>query len=114
MRQWEHGVFDAVGAGYKLLHMSELVCVRIIVSGKVQGVYFRASAARQAIRLGVRGHALNRPDGCVEVLALGPAPAVEELRQWLHRGPPAARVEKVQTQPEEVAAHEHLRDFRTR
>jgi acylphosphatase len=93
--------------------MSELVCLRFIVSGKVQGVFFRASTARQAIRLGVRGHALNRPDGCVEVLALGPAPAVEELRQWLHRGPPSARVEQVQAQPEAAAAHAHLEDFRT-
>ena len=94
--------------------MSELVCLRFIVSGKVQGVYFRASTAQLATRLGVRGHALNQPDGCVEVLALGLAPAIEELRQWLQRGPPAARVEEVRAEPEVAAAYAHLQDFRTR
>jgi acylphosphatase len=68
---------------------------RFIVSGKVQGVFFRASAAREATRLGLRGHAINLPDGRVEVLAIGPATAVEEMRRWLDRGPPAARVDGV-------------------
>jgi len=63
------------------------------VSGRVQGVFFRASTAREARLLGVTGHAINLPDGRVEVLACGTAEAVESLCQWLRRGPPSARVD---------------------
>lgn len=73
--------------------------LRFIVAGKVQGVFFRASTAREAARLGLRGHAINLADGRVEVLAVGPAPAVAELGRWLQRGPPAARVTRVDSEP---------------
>jgi acylphosphatase len=66
-----------------------------LVFGKVQGVYFRDSTRLEAERLGIRGIARNLPDGSVEVLAHGPAAAVEELRAWLLRGPPRARVLEV-------------------
>ena len=66
-----------------------------IVSGRVQGVGYRASARVQALQLGLSGHALNRPDGSVEVLASGAAEALDALQRWLQRGPPAARVEAV-------------------
>jgi acylphosphatase len=68
---------------------------RFRVTGRVQGVGFRYSARLEALRLGVRGYARNLPDGSVEVVAEGSAAAVEELRQWLHRGPRMARVERV-------------------
>jgi acylphosphatase len=68
---------------------------RFIVSGRVQGVFYRASARAQALALGVSGYAKNRPDGCVEVLASGPADALDGLERWLRQGPPAARVESV-------------------
>jgi acylphosphatase len=68
---------------------------RFRVTGRVQGVGFRYSARLEALRLGVRGYARNLPDGSVEVVAEGSAAAVEELRQWLHRGPRMARVEHV-------------------
>jgi acylphosphatase len=70
----------------------ELVARRFLVTGKVQGVYFRHSTRLEAERLAIRGTARNLPDGSVEVVAYGPPEAVESLRQWLHRGPPAARV----------------------
>jgi acylphosphatase len=69
---------------------------RFRVTGKVQGVYFRHSARLEAERLALSGYARNLPDGSVEVLAHGPAAAVVELHQWLHRGPRSARVEAVQ------------------
>ena len=75
--------------------MSE-VTRRFRVTGKVQGVYFRHSTRLEAERLALSGYARNLPDGSVEVLARGPAPAVIELHQWLHRGPKSARVEAVQ------------------
>jgi acylphosphatase len=68
---------------------------RFLVSGKVQGVFFRASTREQAQRLGLRGHARNLPDGRVQVMAAGEGDAIDALERWLHEGPPMARVERV-------------------
>ena len=76
---------------------------RYFVSGRVQGVFFRASTRQQAERLGLHGWAVNLPDGRVEVLAAGPAAAVQQLGEWLHEGPPAAKVLSVETAPADVA-----------
>ena len=72
-----------------------MTCARFIVTGKVQGVFFRASARERALRLGLTGHAKNLDDGSVEVVASGTREALDELDAWLHHGPPAARVEDV-------------------
>ena len=69
---------------------------RFLVSGRVQGVYFRASTREQALRLGLSGHARNLDDGRVEVLAFGEDEAVEALARWLQQGPPTARVAAVE------------------
>ena len=69
---------------------------RFLVSGKVQGVCFRASTREQALKLGLHGHARNLADGRVEVLAQGDAPALDALHRWLHAGPPMARVDSVE------------------
>jgi acylphosphatase len=69
---------------------------RFLVQGKVQGVFFRHSTRREAERLAIRGSARNLPDGSVEVIAGGSAPAMQELRAWLHRGPAQAQVDTVQ------------------
>jgi acylphosphatase len=71
------------------------ICVRCTVAGHVQGVFFRASAREEALKLGVVGHARNLPDGRVEVLACGQPEAVNQLREWLRRGPPQAQVTNV-------------------
>jgi len=71
-------------------------CARFIVSGRVQGVFFRAYTRTEALRLGLNGYARNVADGSVEVLASGDAAALDELQRWLHIGPPAARVASVQ------------------
>lgn len=68
------------------------------VSGRVQGVGFRAATAREASRLGVTGHAANLADGRVEVLACGTEYAVLALVEWLEEGPPGARVRSVRVQ----------------
>jgi acylphosphatase len=73
--------------------MTDVVCRRCLVTGRVQGVFFRASTARKASELGVSGHAINLDDGRVEVLAWGAPTAVEALCEWLRKGPPAARVD---------------------
>jgi acylphosphatase len=69
---------------------------RFRVMGKVQGVYFRHSTRLEAERLSLSGYARNLPDGSVEVAVRGAAGAVEQLHQWLHRGPRSARVAAVQ------------------
>lgn len=68
---------------------------RFHVSGRVQGVSYRAATRAQAQRLGLRGHARNLADGRVEVLAVGAPQALEELARWLRQGPPLARVAEV-------------------
>lgn len=72
------------------------VAARFIVSGRVQGVFFRGSTCEQAQRLDLRGYARNLDDGRVEVVACGPDAAVAQLADWLQRGPPAARVTSVE------------------
>jgi acylphosphatase len=66
------------------------------VWGRVQGVGFRWSAAREAESLGVRGSVRNRADGTVEVSAEGTADALQRFAEWLGRGPRGARVERVE------------------
>lgn len=69
---------------------------RWLISGRVQGVFFRESTRRQAEPLGLAGHAVNLPDGRVEVVARGDAAALDQLEAWLGDGPPAARVETLE------------------
>lgn len=75
--------------------MAESTCT-LRVRGRVQGVWYRASAADEARRLGLAGTVRNLPDGSVELVATGPREAIERLAAWCRRGPPAARVESVE------------------
>lgn len=75
--------------------MTERVARRCLVAGRVQGVFYRASARSRAQALGVTGYARNLPDGRVEVLACGSPQAVQALCDWLWEGPPAAHVTAV-------------------
>jgi acylphosphatase len=68
---------------------------RATVRGRVQGVGFRAFAAAEARRLGLRGWVRNEVDGSVSVLAQGDDAAAEAFLGWLRRGPPSARVTSV-------------------
>ena len=79
--------------------------VRFLIGGKVQGVWFRASARDQAVALNLRGFARNLADGRVEVLAIGDDDAVEQLAQWLHFGPPQARVDELERIESEEDVH---------
>ncbi len=84
--------------------MDDIICRLCYVTGRVQGVFFRASTAAKAEALGVRGHAINLPDGRVEVLCCGSANTVDALIGWLHRGPEAARVDGVEVMPAQCDA----------
>lgn len=84
---------------------------RFHVSGRVQGVFFRASTREVAVALGLAGHALNLPDGRVEVLAVGEPAALERLREWLWQGPPASNVDAVESETVDVPSG--ISGFRT-
>jgi acylphosphatase len=83
------------------------------ITGRVQGVYYRASTVQQAQALGLRGWVRNRRDGSVEALATGPAEAVQALIEWAQRGPVMARVERVEVQ-EVLGAAQVLDGFEQR
>jgi acylphosphatase len=83
---------------------------RFLVSGKVQGVYFRDAAKSQAEMLGIKGWAKNLPDGRVEIVAEGDANAVERLARWAREGSVHARVTGVESSTE---VPEGLAVFRT-
>ena len=74
-------------------------CIRCYVSGRVQGVFYRASTQEQAESLGVVGYAKNLPDRSVEVLACGTDKALGELKAWLWQGPRHAEVAEVECEP---------------
>ncbi|MDQ3265457.1 MAG: acylphosphatase [Myxococcota bacterium] len=84
--------------------------VRLRITGRVQGVFFRESTRREATRLGLQGWVRNLDDGSVEAVVQGLAGDVETMVQWCHRGPQLARVESVQVTDEADAAA--LGDFR--
>lgn len=72
-----------------------MATARFIVTGRVQGVFYRASTRQRALELDLTGYARNQPDGSVEVVASGADAALEALQRWLQCGPPAAQVERV-------------------
>ena len=74
---------------------TEFARVRLKIAGRVQGVYFRASALQQAQKLGLTGWVMNCPDGSVEAIAEGARVNLEELIVWCRLGPSDARVTNV-------------------
>jgi acylphosphatase len=74
---------------------------RFLISGRVQGVSFRAYTKFEAQKLGLTGWVRNLSNGDVEALACGEASAVDRLQEWLHRGPPLAKVLHVQSEATE-------------
>lgn len=72
--------------------MKNNICIHCFVSGKVQGVWFRASTIAEAQKLGLTGWVRNLSDGRVEVLACGEKEKINQLYSWLKRGPELAEV----------------------
>ena len=87
-----------------------MATARFLVSGRVQGVFFRASTRAEAERLGLAGTASNLDDGRVEVVASGADTALDALEKWLRQGPPSARVDDV---VRETLADRAMQGFRT-
>jgi len=85
--------------------------VRVTVTGRVQGVFFRGTCAAQARSLGVGGWVRNLPDARVEAVFEGPETAIQEMVDWCRHGPNLARVDDVEVRAEEPAGEQ---DFRVR
>lgn len=81
----------------------ERVARRVVVTGRVQGVFFRASTRDRARDAGVVGWVRNRSDGAVEAHLEGPADAVEQVQSWMRHGPSGASVDDVHTEDVDVA-----------
>ena len=91
-----------------------MACRQFIVTGRVQGVFFRASTRDAAKAFGLNGWARNMPDGSVEVLACGTSEQLDRLQAWLHQGPPLADVEQVQSRATETEDEQIGADFTIR
>jgi acylphosphatase len=81
--------------------VTDVVRKRVVVSGVVQGVWYRGSTVDVATRLHVAGWVRNRSDGSVEAVIEGPGPAVDSLVAWMRAGPERAIVERVEVSDEE-------------
>lgn len=74
-----------------------IICRQVLVVGKVQGVFYRDSTQQQAMRLGLTGYVKNLPNGHVEIEVCGEQSKLDELLQWLWKGPIMSKVEDVQS-----------------
>lgn len=84
------------------------ICINCFVSGRVQGVWFRASTQKEAQKLGVTGWVRNLPDGRVEVMACGSREQIELLKAWLRHGPERAEVKEFLCEEVEVKEFEEF------
>ncbi len=80
---------------------------QLIITGRVQGVWFRASTKETADNLGIQGWVRNLPDGSVEVNAAGGNAAMEQFIHWCYQGPPGARVSKIDIKEIETEDNPH-------
>jgi acylphosphatase len=76
-----------------------LQTIRLVVKGKVQGVFYRQSAKEKAVELGITGNVKNLPDGNVEIIATGSTEQLLQLTQWCNHGPPKAVVTEIVSTP---------------
>ncbi|MDH7518120.1 MAG: acylphosphatase [Candidatus Thermoplasmatota archaeon] len=82
----------------------------VVISGRVQGVFFRANTKQKADQLGLAGWVRNTSDGKVEALFEGEEKFVQEMINWCHRGPSSARVDDVEVKKENILSCE-FNDF---
>ena len=86
-------------------------CVHLIVSGRVQGVFFRDNTRRKAIELGLKGYTKNLDDGNVEIVAEGDEEKIKELIEFIKKGPGIAKVTDVKIKHKEL---ENFKGFEIR
>lgn len=89
------------------LHMAK-ICKHFIISGRVQGVFFRDSTRKKAQEFQITGWVRNTHDGNVELIACGNEDAIHHLQEWLNHGPPQASVKKVVAETIDWQEHENF------
>ena len=99
-------VLDGYGPGRE---SGAVVRFRVVVSGRVQGVWYRESCRREAMAAGVDGWVRNNRDGTVEAVLEGDEPSVERVLEWMRHGPPAAQVDDVRVTSEAPAGERGFR-----
>ena len=72
-------------------------CIRIVIHGKVQGVFYRQYCVAEALRLRIIGYVKNLPDGTVEIIAQGDNNALQQLCEWCKIGSPRSKVDRIET-----------------
>lgn len=82
--------------------MPNKIQVKVVVTGRVQGVFYRARTKEKADLLGIKGYVKNLPDGSVEAVFQGEALSVTKMTNWCRKGPAAAKVEHVSIQKDEM------------
>lgn len=87
--------------------------LRVVIIGRVQGVWYRAWTIEQASARGLGGWVRNRQDGSVEALFSGPAAAVDDMVKACHTGPKLARVESIETFPADPPSGAGFRELPT-
>ncbi|PZO12593.1 MAG: acylphosphatase [Leptolyngbya foveolarum] len=85
---------------------SKDTCLRVLVSGRVQGVGYRYGTREKAIALGIVGWVRNLPDGRVEAMISGAAMPIDSIMKWFYNGPPAAKVTAVETEQRPLQSFE--------
>ena len=95
----ENRIYECAATAWDAMAGDE-TAIRIVIEGRVQGVWFRAWTAERAQELGLSGWVRNRRDGSVEALFAGPEPVVRHMIEQCRDGPPLARVERIVEAPE--------------
>jgi acylphosphatase len=86
--------------------------VKLRITGKVQGVFFRASTREKAQQLGITGWVKNEPDGTVAATGQGPDVQLQQWIDWCHEGPPQARVESVEVEAQPLTSFQEFEIIR--
>ena len=85
--------------------MADKIQIKVIIKGRVQGVFYRAETKNTADKLGINGYVKNLPDGSVGAVFEGDSPVVTQMLEWCNKGPMAARVENVQVEQVDVLSN---------
>ena len=93
--------------------MDDIKTMHLVVSGKVQGVFFRASCVDAARKSGISGWVRNMPDGRVEIIASGTHTHIDEFVKWCGHGPSGARVDDLQVEEKAFQSFENFTILRS-
>lgn len=93
-----------------MLYLHIMATIHLIIQGKVQGVFYRVSARKKAVEMGINGWVKNTPERHVEIIAQGTNEQLQKLIEWCRQGPSKARVDHIITT--EKTDDEHFDEFK--